>query len=180
MEIDQALRNFLTGVVRQRPPTVRATLGAARRAYGTWRAVAGAMGVSERTLRRIRAGLVSPRSRARIADLSRDPAVRRASVTSAAARRLSRMQTTDTRVAITAVQGPVGFGRQDYTRERTIDFTIPADIMVAIADAFFSGDDAEAVSLFRDAIMSEYGENRIGGIQDWEIDPDTAQIDMDV
>lgn len=178
MNTEQALRNFLTGVERKRPPTNRATLTAARRAYDTWQGVADAMGVSARTLRRIRAGLVSARSRQRINQLTADPAVRRASVTSGAARRLIRLQTSDTRVSVTGTQGPVGYGRHDYKRERTIDFTIPPYIMTAIANAFFGGDDDGAVEMFTDAVVSEYGMNQISG-QGWEIEDD-ARIDMSV
>lgn len=178
MDLSRALRNFFTGVQRQRAPTMRATLTAAHRAFGTWRAVAAEMGISERTLRRVRTGMVSSASRARIDELSHNPAVRRASVTPAAARRLDRMQTNDTHVVLTAYQGPRGYGQGDYLRLRTIDLDIPPHRMIEMANAFFGGDDNEAVSLFADAIEDYYGEGRIPG-QGWIVD-EIESISMDV
>lgn len=178
MDLTRALRNLFTGVQRQRPPTIRATLTAAYQAYGTWQVTAAALGVSTRTLRRIRAGLISPASRAKIEALSNDPAVRQASVTPTAARRLIRMRTSDTRVRISGVQGPRGYGHGDYTRLRTIDFDIPPHRMLEIADAFFNGDDQEAVALFDDAITEFYGEGSIPG-GGWVIE-ELHSIDMSV
>ena len=169
MDIETCLRNFLTGVERRGAPTPAATLNAARRAYGTWEGVAAELGISARTLRRIRASgarRLSPRSRSRIEDLSRRPAVRRAAVTPAAARRLRRMETRPTKVVIDADQGPRGHGRGDYIRRRTIEFEIPPSDMMNIADAFFNGDDDEALALFEDAIEQHYGRGEFTG---WDI-----------
>lgn len=173
MRTEQALRGFLTGVVRQGPPTQRATLAAAREAYGTWDAVAAAMGVSSRTLRRIRAGMVSPRSARLIAGLRNDPSVRAASITATAARRLTRAASRDTRVTVQGRQGPVGYGQGDYKRNRTISFDISPEFMQEIMQAFFAGDDRGAVEAFNEALMADYGNYTIVG-QGWDIDPSAS------
>jgi hypothetical protein len=69
-------------------------------------------------------------------------------------------------------------GQGDYTRLRTIDFDIPSHRMLEIADAFFNGNDQQAVELFEDAILEYYGDGNIPG-GGWVIE-EFHHIDMSV
>lgn len=157
MDIVRALRNVFTGERRSRPPTQTATLNLAHEVFGSWRAVATALGISERTLRRVRAGLVSPRSAARIGQLAAAPAVRAAAVRPRAARRNTAMQANGARVVVSGSHGPAGYGEGDYKRTRTIDFILPPEAVTDIQNAFFAGDDRGAEQAFGYAVRDYYG-----------------------
>lgn len=167
MDVRTGLRNaFMGGPRRSRPPTTKAVLQAAHKAYGNWKAVAAAMGVSDRTLRRVRnEGKVSASSAAKVRGLDRTPEVRRASVAPRTAAKNAQRSQRGARVSIYGKQGPVGFNPDprsgDYHRKRTIEFNIPEDRMDEIQAAFFEGDDERAEQLLADAATEFYGEGSL-------------------
>lgn len=157
-------RSFIGDRRRSGDPKASTTFADARKAYGSWRGVAQAMGVSERTLRRIRnEGRVSPASRRRIGELGRQGAVRRAAVRPGASRRAGRMIGSGASVRIDGEQGPRGFGRGSYRRNRAIEFELSPDEVEQIRNAYLDGDDERAAQLLGDAAQNNYGGGTIRG-----------------
>jgi hypothetical protein len=115
------------------------------------------LGVSERTLRRYRAGGMPTRANAaRLADVSRTaPEVRRAAVSDARRKRLRN------RGAYVRMSGDIGVtANPKYRRRRTIGATSPIhlapDQMAEIQDRFDAGDTDGAVDALREALGEEY------------------------
>jgi hypothetical protein len=113
--------------------------------------------VSERTLRRWRAGGKPGRANAeRLAEVTRTaPEVRRAAVSEARRKRLRN------RGAYVRMTADIGVTRDPkYRRRRTIGTSSPVhlsgDQMAAIQDAFDAGDTDGAVDALRDALGEEY------------------------
>jgi hypothetical protein len=115
------------------------------------------LGVSERTLRRYRAGGTPTRANAaRLAEVTRtSPEVRRAAISDA---RRNRLRNRGSYVRMTADIGVTGDPK--YKRRRTIGTSSPVHLsgeqMAAIQDAFDAGDTDGAVDALRDALGEEY------------------------
>lgn len=165
MDLFAGFRRVFTGDrQRERPPGDSVTLGDARRAFGSWRGVAQAMGVSERTLRRIRnEGRVSGSSRRRLDELGRQGAVRRAAVRPGTARRAARMASAGARAVVRGDQGPAGYRRGDYRRNRAIEAELSPEQYDEIRNAYLDGDEERAAQLFGDALQDSYGGGSIPG-----------------
>lgn len=85
-------------------------------------------------------------------------------------RRASRMSNRGARLRIKGMQGPGGYGRGNYKRDRTVERYLDPDVMAEIRDAWESGDDARAEEILREALEDE-------GYVGWEWDSD-ANIDF--
>jgi transcriptional regulator with XRE-family HTH domain len=157
----QALGRAVTR--KARPYGTGGTADQVRRLEGTLgrQETARRLGVSDRTLRRYRAGGTPSRANAaRLAEETRTaPEVRRAAVNP---RRESRLRN---RGAYVRMTGDIGVTRDPrYKRRRTIGESSPihldGPVMAEILDAYELGDDNAALELLREALDDEY----VGGI----------------
>lgn len=179
MKLTDAITKGLTGR-RAQKTTTKSALEAGKKAFGNfWKNVAHETGVSERTLRRVRAGgKTSKATQRKLDDFAKRQEVRRASVKPRRASKIQSATQSGARVKFTAWQGPIGRGAGDYRRQRTMDFNIPGEAMQELNEAYESGDD-EAIQSLMEQYTAEFGWTdwspqggwTIGETDEWDFDP---------
>lgn len=178
MDFEQAFYRAYTGQ-RRNKQTINGLLNDSKGAFNVWKQVAQESGISERTLRRIRAGgRPGKQTQAKLDALSKRQEVRQAGVKPGRARKLNQATANGARVRIKGNQGPKGYAANDYRRPRTVDFDIPADAVQRLRDAYESGNDAAIKDLVEE-FVSDYGWSswtpeggwEFGSMDNVEIDP---------
>jgi hypothetical protein len=158
VDLDGAVYRGLTGQ-RRNKQTPRGIMKDAKDAFGTWKEVARQSGISERTLRRLRAPgkwTASRATRQKLDQLGQQQPVRDAGIKPGKRRKLNQAQRRGARIKIDAKQGPIGAGAGDYRRPRIVDFHVPAADVGRLVAAYEQGNDAAIRDILGD-LVTDYG-----------------------
>lgn len=158
MKFIDAVSRALTGR-RSQTVTSKSILDTSKKAYGdrSWKELARETGISERTMRRIRAGgRPSKQTQAKLDALGKQREVRQAAMKPKYRKKLDQAATQGTNIKVKGHQGPPGKGAGDYRRDRLVQCFLPGEVMEDIRGAYEEGDDERAGELLQDAI-AEHG-----------------------
>lgn len=179
MKIIDSLSKSFTGR-RAQKLTVNKMLENSHKAFGkAWKKVAEQSGISDRTLRRIRAGgKPSKETQRKLDALARRAEVRKAAVQPRTAKRLQQARDQGAKLRINGSQGPRGKGADDYKRPRTVEFVLPGEAFGDLIDAYEAGDDEQMQQIMSNHV-ADYGWDNwtppggwdFGSIDEFDFDP---------
>jgi predicted transcriptional regulator len=151
------------GISRKGDPsrgTPAEMVASAEKVFGSKKAVAEKLGVSERTVQRWAAGDGKPRfgnARKLKGFVRDDPDMRRAQLSSL---REARIRNQGSKVKAKGEMGVKAAGKK-YRRNREIEAELSGDAMAEVMEKWLQGDDAGALEALNEALGSEY----VGGFE---------------